>query len=138
LYGSSFDDLYLSAQKQHKIQFIRGRLSEVSRKHDQSLQIKAEDTLSGKPLRIDVDMVILLVGMEPNINAKELMKDNDIQLDSNGFFKSLNIHNDRNSTTNQGVFMAGSCICPMSVNEVLENARSCAFSVDNYLKNLSR
>lgn len=135
LYGSSFDDLYLSAQKHHKIQFIRGRTSEVSEKNDKSLQIKAEDTLSGKPLRMDVDMVILLVGMEACASTQKLIENND--LDSNGFFKSLNIHYQRNSTTNEGIFMSGACICPMSVNDVIENARSCSLSVVNFLKTSS-
>lgn len=64
LNGLRFDDLYLKAQMQHKIQFIRGRLSEASERQDKSLQIKAEDTLSGRPLRMDVDMLLLMVGME--------------------------------------------------------------------------
>ncbi|MDT8308604.1 MAG: FAD-dependent oxidoreductase [Bacteroidales bacterium] len=135
LYGSTFDSLYLRAQQEHKIQFVRGRLSEVSEKQDKHLQIKAEDTLSGKPLRMNVDMIILLIGMEPTAIKEQLVEHNTIQLDDNGFFKSANIHNQRNSTIQEGVFMAGTCICPMSINEVIENARSCALSVINYLRN---
>jgi len=134
LYGSTFDSLYLTAQQEHKIQFIRGRLSEVSQKVDNFLQIKAEDTLSGKPLRLNVDMVVLLIGMEPCTLKEELTQQNDIQLDENGFFKTQNIHSQRNHTTNDGIFLAGSCICPMSVSETLENARSCALTVHNFLQ----
>ncbi len=134
LYGSKFDSLYLEAQKQHKIQFIRGRLSEVSEKQDSSLQIKAEDTLSGRPLRMTVDMVILLVGMEPCMSGEFLNKDNSIETDENGFFRSVNIHSERNATTRKGVFMAGTCICPMPINETLENARSAALTISDYLK----
>ncbi|MGC9352452.1 MAG: FAD-dependent oxidoreductase [Mariniphaga sp.] len=134
LYGSKFDSLYLEAQKQHKIQFIRGRLSEVSEKQDSSLQIKAEDTLSGRPLRMTVDMVILLVGMEPCTSGETLKKDNSIETDENGFFRSKNIHSERNASTHEGVFIAGSCICPMPVNETIENARSAALAVSDYLK----
>lgn len=137
LYGSTFDSLYLSAQKQHKIQFIRGRLSEVSQRQDYSLQIKAEDTLSGRPLRMNVDMVILLIGMESCQLAESLKEENQIDLDENGFFKSVDIHEYRNTTTQEGVFMAGACICPMSVNEAIENARSAAISVHHYLSGKS-
>jgi heterodisulfide reductase subunit A len=133
LYGSTFDSLYLTAQKQHKIQFIRGRLSEVSERQDSGLQIKAEDTLSGRPLRMNVDMVILLIGMEPCQSREHLIENNHIELDENGFFRSVNMHEYRNSTTQEGVFMAGACICPMSVTETIENARSAAISVHNYL-----
>ena len=134
LYGSKFDDLYLKAQKHHKIQFIRGRLSEASEKADKSLQIKAEDTLSGRPLRMDVDMIVLLVGMEPGVSNENLSQKGFLELDENGFLKSENIHTARNCTTQPGVFMAGTCVCPMSVNETLENARSAVTKVINYFK----
>lgn len=137
LYGSKFDSLYLTAQKQHKIQFIRGRLSEVAERTDNKLQLKAEDTLQGRPLRMDVDMVILLVGMEPGASNLGFSKNNNINLDENGFLKSVNVHEGRNISTQEGIFLAGSAICPMAVNESLENARSAAFEVINYLEKRS-
>ncbi|MCF8297435.1 MAG: FAD-dependent oxidoreductase [Saprospiraceae bacterium] len=136
LYGSKFDEQYLLAQQKHKIQFIRGRLSEAAENSDKSLQIKAEDTLSGRPLRMDVDMIILLVGMEPGTSHKNFCNNNRIELDTNGFLQSQNMHTARNQTTQSGVFMAGACICPMSVTDTIENARSAALEVNNYFKNL--
>ncbi len=133
LYGSKYDALYLEAQKRHKIQFIRGRLSEVSEKEDMSLQIKAEDTLQGRPLRMNVDMVILLVGMEADELNPDLCIQTNLQLDENRFFKSKNMQTSRCGSTQIGVFLSGCCICPMTVNETLDNARSAAFEVVNYL-----
>lgn len=134
LYGSKYDALYLEAQKHHKIQFIRGRLSEVSERQGKELQLKAEDTLQGRPLRMKTDIVVLLVGMEACKQNEDLCRDNALELDENRFFKSKNIYNHRNSSTQPGVFLAGSCICPMSVNESLESARSAAMLVDKSLK----
>ena len=135
LYGSKFDELYLKAQKDHNIQFIRGRLSEASENSDKSLQIKAEDTLSGLPIRMNVDLMILLIGMEPGINPKTFDFNDVLKQDKNGFLESKHIHLSRNNTTQNGLFLSGSCLCPMPVNETLENARSCAFEVIKYLKN---
>lgn len=135
LYGSTYDSLYLTAQKQHKIQFIRGRLSEVSEKQDKSLQLKAEDTLQGMPLRMNVDMVLLLVGMEASTLNTSLCEHNGMELDENRFLKAKNIHTARNSSVQEGIFMAGCCICPMSVNETLDSACSAAVSVMDYLNN---
>ncbi len=134
LYGSKFDSLYLTAQKQHKIQFIRGRLSEIAEKTDKSLQLKAEDTLQGRPLRMNVNMVILLVGMEPGSSNSKFSKNNKISLDENGFLKSANMHESRNISIQEGIFLAGAAICPMAVNESLENARSAALDVISYLE----
>jgi heterodisulfide reductase subunit A2 len=134
LYGSTFDSLYLKAQKQHKIQFIRGRLSEAAERPDKSLQLKAEDTLQGRPLRMNVDMMILLVGMEPAISNNRLAKNNKMTVDENGFLKSSNMHENRNVSTQDGIFLAGTALCPMAVNESIENARSAAFEVISYLE----
>ncbi len=134
LYGSHFDSLYLEAQKQHNIQFIRGRLSEVSETHDTCLQIKAEDTLSGRPLRMKVDMVVLLVGMEPAIDKESIANYSNIQLDDNGFIKSTSLHQHRNCTTQRGIFAAGACLCPMSVSDTLENARSVVQEINEYFE----
>ena len=134
LYGSRFDELYLRAQKQHNIQFIRGRLSEAAEKPDHSLQIKAEDTLSGRPLRMNVDMIVLLVGMEPCVSISDFARDGLLETNENGFLQPENIHAARNRTGQPGIFMAGACICPMSVNDTLENARSAAMEVSAYLK----
>ncbi|MGC9331992.1 MAG: FAD-dependent oxidoreductase [Bacteroidales bacterium] len=138
LYGFTYESMYLTAQKKHKIQFIRGRLSEISEKQNKSLQIKAEDTLQGRPLRMNVDMAVLLVGMEAHTLNADLYKGNTMELDENRFFKSKNIHTARNSSIHEGVFMAGSCICPISVNETIENARSAAVSVMNYLNTIAK
>lgn len=133
LYGSKFDDLYLTAQKEHKIQFIRGRLSETSEHADKSLQLKAEDTLSGRPLKMNVDMIVLMAGIEPSTLTSQLSDAHFTETDENGFIKSKQIHTSRNYSTHSGVFLAGTSICPMSVNETLENARSAALSVHQYL-----
>ncbi|MBN2806458.1 MAG: CoB--CoM heterodisulfide reductase iron-sulfur subunit A family protein [Prolixibacteraceae bacterium] len=134
LYGSKFDDLYLQAQKKHKIQFIRGRLSEAAETHDKRLQIKAEDTLSGRPLRMEVDMIVLLAGMEKNEAHQMFSSTKLLELDEHGFFKSKNIQLTRNETTQPGIFIAGTCICPMSVNETIENAGAASILVNRYLE----
>ena len=58
--------MYREAQQKYNIHFIRGRISEASPTIDGRVQIKAEDTLTGRPLRMSVDMLILIVGMRAN------------------------------------------------------------------------
>lgn len=134
LNGSTMDDMYLQAQRLHKIQFIRGRLSEASEKRDKTLQIKAEDTLSGRPLRMDVDMIVLLVGMEASATHANLCGGSQLETDNHGFMRSADVHASRNLSTQKGIFLAGTSICPMSVSETLENARSAAAEVDRYFQ----
>jgi heterodisulfide reductase subunit A len=134
MYDQGYEELYRSAQENYNIQFIRGRLSEASENIDESLLIKAEDTLSGRPLKMNVDLLILLVGMEPGAGTVKLGQSCNLVFDSNGFIRSYDPHTKRNCSSEKGIFLAGTCSCPMSVNDTLENARSAVMEIHNYFK----
>jgi heterodisulfide reductase subunit A len=134
MYGKDFEELYRKAQENYDIQFIRGRLSEASENMDESLLIKAEDTLSGRPLKMNVDLMILLVGMEPGEDTISLCKGFNLESDSSGFIKPRDMHIQRNLSSQEGVFLAGACTCPMTIGDTIDNARAAAIEVHNYLK----
>ena len=135
MYGQNYEEMYRKAQEKYNIQFIRGRLSEASENIDESLVIKAEDTLSGRPLKMNVDLLVLLVGMEPGTGTSRLSEKCNLNVESSGFIQAKDIHTKRNFTSEDGIFMAGSCACPMSINDTLENARSAAMHIHEYLNN---
>ena len=137
MFGQHFEELYREAQEKHTIQFIRGRLSEASENMDESLQIKAEDTLSGRPVKMKVDMMVLLVGMEAGEDTPVLSNKFKVKTGENRFFEPSDLHLRSNLSSRKGVFLTGSCICPMSVNDSIENARSAALEVHHYLQNLA-
>jgi len=135
MFDKRFEELYREAQEKYNIQFIRGRVSEISETGENQLLIKTEDTLSGRPLKMKLDMVVLLVGIEAGINTKSIGKLFSLEFDKTGFLQSKNIHTQSNISSEKGIFLAGTCISPMSVKDTLENARSAAFEVHNYLNN---
>lgn len=134
MYGKHFEELYREAQEKYDIQFIRGRLSEASEKIDKSLLIKAEDTLSGRPLRMNVDLLVLLVGMEAGKGTLETSKSCGIACESSGFLKTKDSFLKSNLSEVDGIFLAGSCTAPMSVNDTILHARSAASEVNDYLQ----
>lgn len=137
MFGKHFEELYREAQENFDIQFIRGRLSEASEKIDKSLLIKAEDTLSGRPLRMNVDLLVLLVGMEAGKGTREASGTCGIACEESGFLQTKDSFMHSNKSEADGVFLAGSCTAPMSINDTILHARSAACEVNNYLQNLS-
>ena len=133
MHGLEHEEIYKSAQEKHNVQFIRGRLSEVSENMDRSLLIKAEDTLSGRPLKMNVDMVVLLAGMEPGTGTRAVGQACKLEFNQYGFLKIPDVHLAGNLTSRKGIFVAGACSCPMSVKDTIEHARSAAFEVHRYL-----
>ena len=134
MYGKNFEELYREAQEKYNIQFIRGRLSEASERIDKSLLIKSEDTLSGRPLKMNVDLLILLVGMEAGKGTATAASACGIGCEESGFLKTTDSFLKSNFSEQEGIFLAGSCTAPMTVNDTILHARSAAMEVNNYLK----
>lgn len=133
MYGKHFEELYREAQEKYDIQFIRGRLSEASEKIDKSLLIKSEDTLSGRPLKMNVDLLVLLVGMEAGKGTSTAAELCLIGCEESGYLKTTDAFLKSNFSEQEGIFLAGSCTAPMSVNDTILHARSAAMEVNNWL-----
>ncbi len=133
MFDRQFEELYYQAQTQYNVHFIRGRLSEISEKSDSTLLLKAEDTLLGKPLRFTADVVVLMVGMEPSDSVLHLSKIFNIPLGDDRFFLTQNFHQNRNTSSQRGVYITGCATGPKSIGETLADARSVALEVFHYL-----
>ncbi len=135
MWGQSFEELYRESQEKYNVFYIRGRISEAASTFDQKIQIKAEDTLVGLPLKMTTDLLVLMVGMEPSSGTKHLSDCMKIKGEY-GFAQSLNGHLQDNETHAKGFFIAGSCKRPMGINETVMDARSAAVAILDYLREL--
>ncbi len=134
LFGKKYEDFYLGAQQEYGIQFVRGRVSEVGEIADGRLQVKAEDTLTGKPLRVRLDLLVLMAGMACNPEMTRLARMARLDIDSDGFLKSLDNIRSINVSNRPGVFFAGACTGPKTVPETLAEARAAALDIHRYLQ----
>jgi heterodisulfide reductase subunit A len=137
MFAAGFEELYREAQEKWGIQFVRGRLSEAAENMDGSLQIKAEDTLSGRPLKMRIDLMVLLAGMEPSSGTVALGKQIGLEQRMGHFLKPKDEHIFQNLSCMEGIYLAGTCTGPMTINETIADARSAAVKIDEYLNNLS-
>ncbi|PKP03778.1 MAG: FAD-dependent oxidoreductase [Bacteroidetes bacterium HGW-Bacteroidetes-6] len=135
MFGMHFEEMYKEAQEKHGVQFIRGRLSEASENADNSVVVKVEDTLTGRPLKMSVDLLILLVGFEPSAGTRKMGQMFGVTFNDNGFLHSADEHTGTGTTSVPGVFMAGSCSAPRTITNSILDARSTALRVAGYLKN---
>ena len=54
------------------VNFIRGKVSEASEAIDKKVVVKVEDTLAGRPLKMELDMLVLMAGMEMSEGGKKI------------------------------------------------------------------
>jgi heterodisulfide reductase subunit A len=135
MYDRHFEEMYLEAQQKWGIQFIRGRLSEAAENADHSIVLKVEDTLTGLPLKVTVDMVILLTGFVPAPETKILAAMLGLQASADGFLAPSDEQLKPNTTSVPGLFLTGAVKGPTTIQNTLEDARSAVLEIENYLKN---
>ena len=134
MFGRGYEEMYLSAQKDYGIRFIRGRVSEVAENIDKELIIKAEDTLSGKPLKVTLDLLVLMAGMENCQSGEQVAAQLGIHKGEEGNFftpKSPILH--LQESLKPGIFFAGACTGPKTLPDSLHDARAASLAIHNYL-----
>lgn len=135
MFGPGYEELYREAQEKYNVHFVRGRISEAAETINKRIQIKAEDTLTGRPLRMTVDMLVLLVGMSANYDNPVLAASAGLPLAPNGYFKANDSFLGAVRSQKEGIFFAGTVTAPKSLADTLAEASLTASAVDQYLRN---
>ncbi len=132
--GAMYEELYMEAQEKYGISFIRGKVSEAGESIDNSLIIKVEDTLAGRPLKMELDMLVLMAGMEISRGSQSIGSMLGLETGENRFFRVRDYHIGSNLSNIDGVFYAGSCTAPMNITDTISHARAAVTEVIGYLK----
>jgi len=133
MYGMHFEALYRESQEKWGVNFVRGRLSEACENMDGSILVKVEDTLAGKPMKMSVDLLVLMVGFEPSAGTKKIGNLLNLQFGVNRFFKTADQHTLTNVSNIKGIFFAGTCTGPKTITNTITDARAAASTIANYL-----
>jgi heterodisulfide reductase subunit A2 len=133
--GALYEELYRESQEKYGINYIRGKVSEVSENINSKLVIKVEDTLVGRPLKMELDMLVLMAGMEMSKSGIEIAQSSGLSTGENRFFAPADHHFGSNKSNIKGVFYAGTCAAPMNITETISHARAAVSDVIDYLNN---
>ena len=131
--GQHYEELYRTSQEKYGVTYIRGRISEAAATFDNRIQLKSEDTLACLPLKMTVDILVLMVGMEASTSTRILSAQNGIPGEY-GFAGGSGINFRDNHTTKAGLFLAGTCKRPLSFQETIADAGAAAIQMMDYLK----
>ncbi len=133
--GAYYEELYREAQEKWGVSFIRGKVSEVSESFSNRLIIKVEDTLAGRPLKMELDMLVLMAGMEMSASGRKMAESSGLKTGDNRFFAPADHHFGSNRSNVRGIFYAGACTAPMNITESISHARAAVADVIDYLNN---
>jgi heterodisulfide reductase subunit A2 len=134
MFGLDFEALYKESQEKWGVHFTRGRLSEAFENQDGSVMVKVEDTLASRPLKMKVDLLVLMSGMVTSAGTKKLVEMLNLETDENRFLQPADRQLQANETGIPGLFLAGTCTSPKSIDETIADSRAAALRMMEYLK----
>lgn len=132
VFGRGYEELYRTSQEKFGVQFLRGRLSEAGEKNDGSLLLRLEDTLTAKPMRLTVDLLVLMVGMEGNAELAEVA---GLSVGCDRFYATAHQQYANNASPRTGIFLAGTATGPKAIVESITDGRSAAAEIASFLAN---
>ncbi len=133
--GAMYEELYREAQEKWGVNFIRGKVSEAGEDINSKVIIKVEDTLAGRPLKMELDMLVLMAGMEMSEGGRKIAGLAGLNAGENRFFAVTDQHYGSNRSSVKGIFFAGTCTAPMNITETISHSRAAATEVISYLNN---
>ena len=130
-HGKGYEEFYAKA-REHNVVFIRGRVSEVIPNGNQ-LTVRAEDTILGKQIEENFDLVVLSPALIPPTGTKELSEMLGIDLGPDNFF--LEVHHKLRGveTKREGIFIAGTAQGPKDIRETTMESMATASKIATFL-----
>jgi heterodisulfide reductase subunit A len=125
--GKGYEEFY-NRIIEEDVKFIRGKGARVAQSADEPdrLVVEAEDTITGKFIRLPVDMVVLSPAIIPRGDAKDIARLFNLSTDRYGFFMERHPKLAPLSTMSEGVFIAGVCQSPKDIPDTVAQANGAA------------
>ncbi|HLN89920.1 MAG TPA: CoB--CoM heterodisulfide reductase iron-sulfur subunit A family protein, partial [Candidatus Binatia bacterium] len=130
-HGKGYEEFYAKA-REHNVVFVRGRVAEVIPNGNQ-LTVRAEDTILGKQIEENFDLVVLSPALVPPTGTKELSEMLGIDLGPDNFF--LEVHHKLRGveTKREGIFIAGTAQGPKDIRETTMESMATASKIATFL-----
>jgi heterodisulfide reductase subunit A len=125
MYGFWEDRIYWKAQEEHRVNYVRGIVTEIIQKNGRLL-VKGEDTTMGRPMEVAMDVVVLAVGMEPSRGTREVGPILGVKQEKHGFIEPVEDAFDTVSTSVPGIFVAGAAAGPKDLDDSISMAGAAA------------
>jgi heterodisulfide reductase subunit A len=124
--GKGFEEFYNRVQNDG-VHFIRGKVADIAPTDGNGrLTMTVDDTLLGAIRKLDVDMVILAVALEPHEDANGVRRTFGISCSAEGFFLEKHPKLAPVNTANDGVFVAGACQGAKDIPDTVAQADAAA------------
>lgn len=123
--GKDYEEFVNRAMEDERILYLRGKVSKVFRKGDKT-EVWGVDTLSGRPVKVEADLVVLAQAMIPREETQNIVSMLKLAKGPDGFLKEAHPKLRPVESLTAGVFLAGSAQGPKDIPETVAQASGTA------------
>ena len=126
--GKGYEEFVRRAMEEDRVLYLRGKVSRIFQNDDKVI-VWGTDTLSGLPLEVAADLVVLATATVPRSGAKELGRMLGIEADECGFYAEADGNMHPLETVRPGIFLAGADSGPKDIPEAVAQGSGAAAKV---------
>ncbi len=123
-FGKDYEEFY-NRTKAKGINFYHGRIQDVVRSNGK-LEVRWDESFFNQPDHIEVDMVILATGFEPQDDTAQVAAKFGISRSPDGFFLEKHPKLGPVETATDGIYLAGACQSPKDIPDSVAQAGGAA------------
>jgi heterodisulfide reductase subunit A len=123
--GKDYEEFVQRAKEEDGVVYLRGKVSKIFEENGK-ITVWGADTLAGKDIEINADMVVLATAMRPTKGAEEFAKKLKVSLDKDGFLSEAHPKLRPVESVTSGLFFAGAAQAPKDIPEAVAQASGAA------------
>jgi heterodisulfide reductase subunit A len=132
--GKGYEEFTQRVMEEEEVIYLRGKVSKVYRDGDK-IVVMGVDTLTGKQVEIDADMVVLATAVVPSAGVKELASKLRISTDEHGFIKEAHLKLRPAETLTSGIYLGGMAQSPKDITDSVSQGSAAASKVLSLFSN---
>jgi len=130
--GKEYEQFY-GRVREHGANFVRGFPSDFTEEEDGTISFTIFDQGSGQLLRLNFDLVVLTMAVDPAEGAAELAHKLGVDRSEGGFMKELHPKLEPVSTKARGVFIAGAAQSPKDIPACVSDGKAAASAASSHV-----
>ncbi len=123
-FGKGYEEFYNRTEKMG-VNFYHGLVKGIKKK-GKKLLVNWDESFYNQPDHVEVDMVILATGFEPQSDASHVAGTFGISRSGSGFFQERHPKLAPVETVSQGIYLAGACQSPKDIPDSVAQAGAAA------------
>jgi len=123
--GKGYEEFYQRAQEEDGVVYLRGKVSKIY-KSNGKLIVDGFDTLTGRKVQVEADMVVLAMAIRPSSGAEKLFNLLKVSTDANGFLTEAHPKLRPVESLTAGIFLVGCAQGPKDIPDSVSQANAAA------------